>query len=304
MPPLRPETVRRFRTLAELTPDHWRTGTTTAPDGTTLVWTDTGGDGPPVVLIHGVQVDGRSWLRTARAIESAHRVVMPDLRGHGRSGRIRGTVSTRTHVDDVAAVLAAAGIDEPVVVGHSLGADVAGLLAAHHRVRALVLVDPALRPVPSALFDVDDPPPWMAAIFDTLRALADLRHTERMVAGLRMLPPGDQVEWHEADYVSYVEGQARFDVALYRNLDPDDRPLAASPATIAAIGCPILLLTARQMMPGADIEVDVRQFTSHWRDGRHVHLPDSGHAIPAERFDRFIAELTGFVAAHAAAGGG
>jgi pimeloyl-ACP methyl ester carboxylesterase len=221
---------------------------------------------------------------------------MPDLRGHGRSGRVHATVTTRTHVDDVAAVLDAAGIEHPVVVGHSIGADVAGVLALQRPVRGVVLVDPPLRPMPPAVFDVHDPPPWMVAIFDTLRSLAAQPHAERMVTGLGMLPPGGEVDWHEADYVSYVEGQSRFDLGLYRHLDAETPLLAASPDVIAAISCPILLLTARPMRPGADIEADVAAFTMHWRDGRHVHFADSGHAIPADRFDRFVDVVTGFIA--------
>lgn len=295
MPTLRPETVMRFRPLARLVPERWTTGSIAAGDGTALHWTDTGSDGPPVVLLHGVQVDGLSWLRTARALEADHRVIMPDLRGHGRSGRVHATVSTQTLVDDVAVVLEATGIGHPVIVGHSMGADVAGVLAAQHPMRGVVLVDPVLRPMPPAMFDVDDPPPWMAAIFDTLRALGAQPHAERMVTGLGMLPPGDEVDWHEADYVSYVEGQSRFDLALYRHLDAGTPPLAALPAVIAAIGCPILLLTARPMLPGADIEADVTAFTGHWRGGRHMHFPDSGHAIPADQFERFVDVVTGFI---------
>jgi len=232
MPTLRPDTVAQFRPLADLVPDHWTTGSTVAGDGTSLHWTDTGGDGPPVVLLHGVQVDGLSWLRTAQALEADHRVVMPDLRGHGRSGRIDAPVPPQITVDDMVTVLAAAGVDEPIVIGHSMGADVAGRLAAQHAVRGLVLVDPALRQMPAPMFDVDDPPPWMAEVFDTLRALPAL-----------------------------------------------------------------LLVTARPMFPGADIETDVTAFTKHWRDGRHVHVADSGHAIPADQFDRFIEVVTGFIAA-------
>ena len=300
MPQLDPGTVTRFRPLAQLVPDHWRTGSTTAADGTALHWTDTGdnagGDGPPVVLLHGVQVDGLTWLRTARALEGRHRVVLPDLRGHGRSGRVRDTVPTRVLVDDVRTVLAALDVHRPVVVGHSMGADVAGHLAAGEYLRGLVLVDPALpETVPVSTLDLDAPPPWMQALFDTLRMLRTQPHAERMVTGLGLLPPGGQTVWDEADYVAYVEAQSRFDPALYRHLATDGRLLAASPNVIAAIACPILLLTARPMMPGVDIDAGVAVFAAHWRDGRHVHFPDSGHAIATDRFDRFVEVVTRFV---------
>ena len=49
------------------------------------------------------------------------------------------------------------------------------------------------------------------------------------------------------------------------------------------------------MLPGADIEADVTAFTAHWRGGRHMHFPDSGHAIPADQFERFVDVVTGFI---------
>lgn len=296
MPLLTPENVRGFRPLDEMVPDHWRSETTTAADGTTLHWTDTGGDGAPIVLLHGVQIDGLAWLRTARALEPRHRVVMPDLRGHGRSGRVDAPLSADVHVADVRAVLAAAGVTRPTIVGHSLGADVAGFLAAVDAdVQRVVLVDPALRDMTAAMggFDVDAPPPWMQSLFDTLRALPDMTHDERMVAGLKLMPPGPPPDWHEADYVSLVTGQARFDLGVYRHVVTDVPQLGASPDAIAAITCPIVLLTATQMLPGADIDTDVTAFTEHWRDGRHIHFPDSGHWIAADQFERFLEIVSG-----------
>lgn len=298
MPALRPDIVTAFRPLAEHLPGHWRSATTHADDGTELHWMDTGGDGPPVVLLHGVQVDGTTWLRTAMALEAGHRVVMPDARGHGRSGRITAPVTVAVLVDDLRAVLAAADVRAPAVVGHSMGAEIAARLATDPDagVRGVALVDPALRDLSAVLaIDVDAPPPWMRTVFDTLRALPAQSHAQRMVTGLGLLPPGGQTEWHEVDYVAYVDAQSRFDLEYYRNLSSDDGVVATSPDIVAAIDCPILLLTAVPMMPGVDLDRETAGFTDNWRDGRHVHLPDSGHAIPADQFDRFLDVLTTFL---------
>ena len=81
-------TVQRFRPLAELVPAHWRTGFVEAADGTRIHYTRTGSDKPAVVLLHGFQVNGLNWLRTAQALESTYDVVMPDFRGHGKSGGV------------------------------------------------------------------------------------------------------------------------------------------------------------------------------------------------------------------------
>lgn len=49
------------------------------------------------------------------------------------------------------------------------------------------------------------------------------------------------------------------------------------------------------MRPGADLDAEVAAFTTPWRAGRHERFADSGHAIPADRFDRFVDVVTGFI---------
>jgi hypothetical protein len=74
--------------------------------------------------------------------------------------------------------------------------------------------------------------------------------------------------------------------------------LFEAPEVIAQIASPILLLTARLMMPGADIEAGVAAFERSWRDGQRIHFADSGHFIPFEQFERFVEVLTRFLAEH------
>src|SRR4051812_41206150 len=122
--------VRTYRPLSALVPTHWHSGEISTQDGATLHYTRTGRDKSGIVLLHGVQVDGLSWLRTAQALESAYDVVMPDSRGHGRSSRVSDNFSSALLVSDVAAVVRALDLDRPYVVGHSMGADIAGRFAA------------------------------------------------------------------------------------------------------------------------------------------------------------------------------
>jgi pimeloyl-ACP methyl ester carboxylesterase len=290
----RAEVVKGYRQLSELVPANWQTGSVEAEDGTHLHYTRTGGAKPAVLLLHGLQGAGLTWLRTARALEAGYDVVLPDLRGHGRSGRIGAGLSMDLLVADARALVKAIGLARPVVVGHSLGADLAGRFAAVAPTRAAVLVDPALRDVAGALaLDPDAPPPWLVPILETLRSLRAQPHPERLVAGLRLLPPGTP-PWDEADFVSFVEAQAQFDPAVFRYASGMGY-LFQEPAVIARIACPVLLLTARPMAPGPAAEEGAAAFERHWRSGRRVHLADSGHFIPFDRFDRFVTELTRFL---------
>jgi N-formylmaleamate deformylase len=289
--------VKHYRRLAELVPAHWQTGSIEAEDGARIHFTRTGGAKPALLLLHGLQAAGLMWLRSAQALESTYDVVMPDFRGHGQSSRSEMGLSTDMLVDDMIALLRALGLERPFIVGHSMGAEIAGRLAAAYPARAIVLVDPALRnfaPAPS--IDPDAPPPWLVPIIEAMRALRTQPHAERMLTGLRLLPPGAPV-WNEADYVSFVDAQAQFDLATYRYAATMGY-LFEAPDVIERISCPILLLTARPMMPGADIEAGVAAFEQHWHDGRRVHFADSGHFIPFEQFDRFLEVLTRFLDEH------
>ena len=288
------EIVSTYRPLGELVPAHWQAGAIETPDGAQIHYTRTGGAKPALLLLHGAQATGLTWLRTAQALEATHDVVMPDLRGHGRSSRIEAGLSTEMLVDDMIALLRALGLERPLVAGHSMGADIAGRLAATYPTRAVVLVDPALRNFAASMaIDPDAPPPWLQSIIENIKALRPQPHAERMLAGLRLLPPGAPV-WAEADYVSFVYAQAQFDLALYRYATSMGY-LFEEPQVIARIASPILLLTARPMMPGVDIEAGVAAFERSWRDGRHVHFADSGHFIPFDQFERFVEVLACFL---------
>ena len=291
--PLDAATVQRYRPLAELVPVHWQTGTIQVADDTPIHYTRTGGDKPPVILLHGVQVSGLCWLRTAQALEATYDIIMPDFRGHGQSGRLQNTISADVLVNDIIALIKALRLDMPLVIGHSMGADIAGRLAAVYPLKAVVLVDPALQNfAAAAMMNTDDPPPWMQAIFDTLQSLKTLSHAERMVAGLTLMPPGRSI-MNEVDYVTFIDGQAQFDPAFFREM-VNLGYLFEEPEVIAQITCPALLLTARPMMPGANIESGIAAFTQNLRAGQHIHFEDSGHAIMFDQCTRFVAAVTAF----------
>ena len=101
-------------------------------------------DAPPVVLLHGFTADRVVWMRFARHLVRDHRVVIPELAGHGASGFARGTgFSAPAQAARVAAVMERLGIDDAHVAGNSMGGFVAATLALDHpeRVRSLLLSD-------------------------------------------------------------------------------------------------------------------------------------------------------------------
>lgn len=110
--------------------------------GVRLAGRDFGGDGPPVLLLHGLAGHAGEWAQTASWLTASRRVCATDARGHGRSERLPADVSRAALVADAACVIESLEL-APVVVGQSLGGLV-GLCLASWRpdlVRGLVVAD-------------------------------------------------------------------------------------------------------------------------------------------------------------------
>ena len=100
---------------------------------------------PTALLVHGVTSSHLAWPFVVEGLPGV-RLVAPDLRGRGASNAIEGPAGLRAHAADLAATLDALGIEQTLVVGHSMGAFVSVVFAHLHpeRVSRLVLVDGGL----------------------------------------------------------------------------------------------------------------------------------------------------------------
>ena len=142
-------------------------------------------DRPPLVLLHGLTYDRRQWgpaLDELAVLDPGRRIVSFDLPGHGESPS-RATYP----IDELAAILhdavTEAGLDAPVVVGHSYGGVLATTYAATHHVRGVVNVDqPLLVGAFAALLRKAEP---------TLRGPGYPRVWEMLLSGMGIdgLPP-------------------------------------------------------------------------------------------------------------------
>ena len=123
----------------------WQSGYVEA-NGLRLHYTRTGGAKPPVVLAHGVTDDGQCWTPVAGVLAAGYDVVMVDARGHGRSDAPEHDYGPVEQAGDLARVIAGLGLQRPAVLGHSMGAATALVLAGEYP------------DVPGAIL-LEDPPP-------------------------------------------------------------------------------------------------------------------------------------------------
>ena len=98
-------------------------------------------DGDPVLMLHGWTDNSRAWSLLAPDL-TAHRLIIPDQRGHGGSDQPDSGYHLADFAQDALLLLDAKGIGKAGIVGHSLGSMVGQLLAAKHaeRVERLVLM--------------------------------------------------------------------------------------------------------------------------------------------------------------------
>jgi pimeloyl-ACP methyl ester carboxylesterase/quercetin dioxygenase-like cupin family protein len=102
-----------------------------------------GGTGPVVVLLHGYAENSDSWAPLASDLIKDHTVIVPDLRGIGRSSKPMAGYDKKTQAGDIRAVVTALGFDRTFVVAHDIGNMVAYAYAAQYpaKVQRLVVMD-------------------------------------------------------------------------------------------------------------------------------------------------------------------
>ncbi len=208
--------------------DRVRWGYAVAPsDGTSLFYELADGDREraPVVLLDGVGCDGYAWRHLRRALRG-RTILHPHYRGHGRSSapRDRERVGIDDLADDVAAAFDDAGVARAVLVGHSMGVQVALEILRRHRdrVAGLVLANGApsnplrtFRGTATLERLLPDVQRWLGraprAVNRVLRAVVPTRLSFEIAKRFEI--NGALVD--PADFMPYLEGLARVDVTLF-----------------------------------------------------------------------------------------
>jgi len=97
------------------------------------------GEGPPVVLLHPFPANHEFWLPAAEALATRHRIILPDLRGHGDSAAGDGPATMEKHAADLARIMDDADVGRSPLVGVSIGGYVLFEFWRSHRGRVSAL---------------------------------------------------------------------------------------------------------------------------------------------------------------------
>ena len=267
----------------------WESGFVVA-GGLKLHYTRTGGAKPPLVLAHGVTDDGLCWTPIAAALEGAYDVIMVDARAHGRSDDSQQPYGIAELADDLAAVIRGLGLQEPLVLGHSMGAVTALALAGSYPAlpRAIVLEDPPgfWTRAPGAGQGEGVPAAMLAWIAGLKRKTYD-----DLLAEAHAGSPG----WPEAEVKPWIDSKLRLSPAVVNGLGPGLVSGVDWAALLPRITCPALLITADPAL-GAALdpagEAALKSLVPHLRV---EHVAGAGHNIRRDQPARFLAVVRAFL---------
>ncbi len=243
------------------------------------------GTGPPVVLLHGGALDHRLWEPQIPELARNHRVVAPDLRGHGRSPT--PTVPFR-HADDVAALLRALDTGPATLVGISLGArtavDVA--LEASELVAGLVVSG-------AGAGEPEFRDPATRALLARWAAAEQARDREAWTATFLQLGfgPGRALADVDPDVLARVRAMADDTIDHHVPAGVPVAPVAVPDAVARARGLEVPVLAIIGLLDAPDHRRLARELAETVRDGRVVEIPGAGHYPNLERPREFTDAL-------------
>src|SRR5256886_17422442 len=108
--------VKNYRPIEELIPAHWSEGDVFA-NSIRQHYYRTGGDNPPLLLLHGFNEYGLTWLRVAKELERDYDIIMLDACGHGHSDGITSGFSNSLLVEDVVGAIRKLNLGRPRIIG-------------------------------------------------------------------------------------------------------------------------------------------------------------------------------------------
>jgi N-formylmaleamate deformylase len=252
-------------------------------NGVRLHITRTNGNGPALVLVHGVTDDGLCWEPVAKLLETNYDVIMVDARGHGRSDAPESGYDLITLANDLHGVIQSLELDQPIVLGHSLGA-------------VTTLVMSALHPDTPRAIALEDPPAWWVktpdseflprstGILDWIMQLKT-QTLQQILADGRIQNP----LWSEAELVPWANSKLRVSAhAMKEIFTPNHSAGIVWDELLPRITCPTLVITADLTRGAALAPAGVAALKALVPQLRVEHIENAGHSIHREQFARYM----------------
>ena len=263
-------------------------------------------DAPAMLLVHGGRDHCRSWDWVAREFKQNYHVIAPDLRGHGDSQwLVGGSYAAIDYVYDIAQLVRQSGIDDIVLIGHSMGGSVSLAYAGLYPEKVRQLVSIEGMGMLSAV--ADDATPmherlrgWVANL-QRLSGRIPKRHPTLEAALQRMRRANPHLTEEQARHLT-IHGSNRNEDGTY-SWKFDNYMRAWSLVGLSSrqmldlyrrIVCPTLLVHGTKSW-ASDPKDDGR--LDCFQNARSVAVDGAGHWVHHDQLERFLDILKGFLAA-------
>jgi len=249
-------------------------------NGIHIQYRRTGGEKPPVVLLHGLTGSGACWIPLARALEREYDVVMPDARGHGNSSTPPQGYRYEDLAGDVAGLIESLRLEAPVLLGHSMGGMTAALTASQKAagIRAVILADPTFLS-----------PQRQREVYES-----DVREQHRRLLASTKSDVVSQSRGrhpHRSPEIIELLAAARLETRM-QAFDVLTPPNPEYRALISAISVPILLMIAKSGVVSLETARELQDLNPRLQVEQ---IEDAGHGLPYDQPGRFAAVVRWFL---------
>lgn len=258
---------------------HWDTAVCET-NGINIHYTRTGGNKPPLILLHGLMTNGACWTGLAHVLEKEYDVIMPDARGHGNSSIPDFGYRYEDHANDVAGLINALRLPPPILLGHSMGGMTAAVVASRkpNLLRGLVLAEPTFLS-PKVQREVRD-----SDVADQHRRMLNMSLDE-MMADARKRHPNRSEETLELFARARLQtSMAAFDVLTPPN--PDYKML------VSAIDVPSLIVFGDRGIVSPVAAEELQRLNPRVQAEQ---ILEAGHSVHLDQPERFAAVVRAFI---------
>ncbi len=257
-------------------------------NGTSLWVEDSGGDGPPLLLSHGLLMSGRMFDAQVAALQAHYRCIRWDHRGQGRSADVSGrAISIEQCTDDALALIRALGLPPVHFVGLSMGGFVGMRLTARHPelIRSLTLLDTSADAEP-----VENVPRYQ--LLNTITRWIGLRWVVGRVMPImfgRTFLTDPAKATARAHWRDQLAGNRR---SIYRAVNGVvEREAVAH--ELANVRCPTLVLVGEEDV--ATVPAKAERIRDLIPGAELVRIPGAGHSSTVEQPEAVTAVVTRFL---------
>src|SRR5918999_6240181 len=259
-------------------------------NGLRLSYEDTGGDLPPVLLIHAFPLNSSMWEAQTESLAERYRFITPDLKGFGGSDAPEdpSVYTMDSYADELAAVLEHANVERATVVGLSIGGYIAFSLWRRHRdkVDALVLADTKAEA---------DPPEGIEKRTNQQQMVRD-EGTGGLIDALAGALLGEATLQKKPDVVARVkEIMAENPAAGFIGALESMKKRIDSTGDLTGINVPTLVIVGEH--DGVTPPEAARKLHEHIEGSRLVVIPEAGHLSNLEAPEAFNGALAEFLSA-------